>query len=243
MTYFYDVRPTSGVYRPAWEDSRASTVSYRMNGSPPQWGDSSDVSYADLFQTYVDLGGGVTALVAVQPASDYPAHPEIDSVWAVNVRMVQHAYGPEGFASQIYWRLRDKRDGTIAAESPISGSVPASYRPGSTTATASYAVVFDSSGPVIPLLRAGNLAVEIGLAAAEPTAEVRIFETSLTIGSEVPDTPPATTTLRRAIVPPVAHANPSLRMLQRGGPGGMSGIPRMIGNPVRGLRQGPGSIY
>ena len=43
-------------------------------------------------------------------------------------------------------------------------------------------------------------------------------------------------------VPP-ARATPSLRMLQRGGQGGMSGIPRMIGNPVRGLRQGPGSVY
>ena len=40
-----------------------------------------------------------------------------------------------------------------------------------------------------------------------------------------------------------ARATPSLRMLQRGGEGGMSGIPRMIGNPVRGLRQGPGSVY
>lgn len=44
--------------------------------------------------------------------------------------------------------------------------------------------------------------------------------------------------------PPVAtRVTPSLRMLQRGGQGGMSGIPRMIGNPVRGLRQGPGSVY
>ena len=43
-------------------------------------------------------------------------------------------------------------------------------------------------------------------------------------------------------VPPT-RATPSLRMLQRGGQGGMSGIPRMIGNPVRGLRQGPGSVY
>jgi len=45
-----------------------------------------------------------------------------------------------------------------------------------------------------------------------------------------------------AYVPPT-RATPSLRMLQRGGEGGMSGIPRMIGNPVRGLRQGPGSVY
>lgn len=44
-------------------------------------------------------------------------------------------------------------------------------------------------------------------------------------------------------VPPVL-AHPSLRMLQRGGTGGMSGIWRMVGNPTTrdSLRRGPGSI-
>lgn len=44
---------------------------------------------------------------------------------------------------------------------------------------------------------------------------------------------------------PVNRVTPSLRMLQRGGSGGMSGIPRMIGDPTRrgSVRQGPGSIY
>jgi len=46
-----------------------------------------------------------------------------------------------------------------------------------------------------------------------------------------------------AVATPATRSTPSLRMLQRGGQGGMSGIPRMIGNPVRGLRQGPGSVY
>ena len=44
--------------------------------------------------------------------------------------------------------------------------------------------------------------------------------------------------------PVSTRVTPSLRMLQRGGQGGMSGIPRMVGDPTRrGIRQGPGSIY
>lgn len=40
-----------------------------------------------------------------------------------------------------------------------------------------------------------------------------------------------------------AYVRPSLRMTQRGGEGGMYGTPRFVGSPVRGLRQGPGSVY
>lgn len=72
-----------------------------------------------------------------------------------------------------------------------------------------------------------------------PTAQLRLTQAFVTITYTYaePDVTPAAITRGQRVTP-------SLRMLQRGGSGGMSGIPRMVGDPTRrGIRQGPGSIY
>ena len=226
--------------------------------------DGSDLSYLELGSRYNWAEGGErTDLLLADFVFDTTAHP--DPTWLyVSVRMMNEpAESPErpGYRAALAtysllpvysWYRSDGTGGALDRE-----GMPAAIADGEVDSPAWFNQFYRNE-PILPgdpgddtnwanlprdwpemLDPLTTSGLRFGMfctsSAPDRIPLIDVFEIRLVVACPAP-VPPASPV--RAI-----RSTPSLRMLQRGGQGGMSGIPRMIGNPVRGLRQGPGSVY